>query len=941
MRTMDLSGVWSFALDSEKEGVKKEYYRMQGFEDSIVLPGTVATAKKGIASEERAIGHLTDPYAFSGYTWYSRKVDLSGCRGREVFLVLERTRISHAWLNGKALGRKDSLCTAHRYRIPDITGESGILTVMVDNSSYVIGGGHMTSPDTQTNWNGIVGEIYLQMCEKKYPERVRIYADCDRMSVRVKLQLAGEGTAAVQVMAEEVMAEAVTSSFETRTYTIHAGDNEFSYLLGDKASLWSEYSPKLYRLRLTIEEDSYCYEFGMREFKAEGRYFTMNGRRIFLRGKHDGMIFPITAHAPMDVASWLEVFETAKKYGINHYRFHTCCPPEAAFAAADRVGIYLEPELPFWGTVTGKEEPGDREPAQQYLIQEGFRILDEYGNHPSFVMMSMGNELWGSKERLEEILNAYRTYDTRHLYTQGSNNFQFAPCILKNDDFFCGVRFSRKRLFRGSYAMCDAPQGHIQTEAPSFAKDYDRVIRPVELSEEQSADKEIEIQYGTGTKRVKMEESEELIAEIPVISHEIGQYAMTPDFTEIDKYTGVLKARNLEVFRERAKEKGLLSMADCFFRASGHFSAQCYKQEMEAALKSETLAGFQLLDLQDFSGQGTALVGILNAFLENKGVMTDKHWRQFCAPNVLMAALPKLIYRAGEKLCFEVKLAAFGGAAVKEPVVKARLYQGEELLSEELLDAVRRGADGNCQAGIFSLGNMELTLPEVRQPQKLSLLISIREMQIENQYNLWIYPEREEAEAIEGITIAATLEEACKALRAGKKVLYYPAEDEFTAQNSIEGTYCTDFWCYPMFRSISESMNKPVPVGTHGLYVNSAHPMFQYFPTESYSTPQWFDVVSHSRALILDTAAIEPVVWTIDNFERNHKLGNIFEAAVGSGKLLLCTMERKTADTSITAKWLEASILRYMEGDAFAPAQKLSEEQLLVLIGKEHAELLF
>ena len=70
-----------------------------------------------------------------------------------------------------------------------------------------------------------------------------------------------------------------------------------------------------------------------------------------LRGKHDGLIFPKTGYAPTDVNEWLRVLGIAKSYGINHYRFHTCCPPDAAFTAADLLGIYMEPELPFWGTI--------------------------------------------------------------------------------------------------------------------------------------------------------------------------------------------------------------------------------------------------------------------------------------------------------------------------------------------------------------------------------------------------------------------------------------------------------------------------------------------------------------------------------------------------------------------------------------------------------------
>ena len=106
-----------------------------------------------------------------------------------------------------------------------------------------------------------------------------------------------------------------------------------------------------------------------------------------------------------------------------------------------------------------------------------------------------------------------------------------------------------------------------------------------------------------------------MIPHIPVVSHEIGQYEVYPNFHEIEKYTGVLKARNFEVFRDRLKETGMLDWADDFFYTSGKLSVQCYKEELEAAARTKRLAGYQILDIQDFSGQGTALVGILDALI--------------------------------------------------------------------------------------------------------------------------------------------------------------------------------------------------------------------------------------------------------------------------------------------------------------------------------------
>ena len=408
----------------------------------------------------------------------------------------------------------------------------------------------------------------------------------------------------------------------------------------------------VYRLELSIagSSEKSVTTFGLRKFSTSETEFLINGTPTFLRGKHDGLIFPLTGAVPATVDEWLLVMKISKSYGINHYRFHTCCPPDAAFTAADYLGIYMEPQLPFWGTMTAPGDENHNEEEQQYLITEGYRMMDAFGNHASYCMMSLGNEPWGSKEQMAQIIRDYKKIDTRHLYTQGSNNVQHTPVLLPEDDFYVGVRFSKNRLIRGSYGMCDAPLGHIQWEEPSTIHTYDDVINPQDteasLLEETE---EIEIQYGTGVKKVKAAKGEgALIPHIPVVSHEIGQFAVYPNFRETKKYTGVLKARNFEVFQERLEEKGMLDQADDFFYASGKLSVQCYKEELEAAARTKLLAGYQILDIQDFTGQGTALVGILDAFMDNKGHVTPEEWAGYCSDGILLAQFDSYVLTNGE-----------------------------------------------------------------------------------------------------------------------------------------------------------------------------------------------------------------------------------------------------------------------------------------------------
>ncbi|MCD7731674.1 MAG: beta-glucuronidase [Oscillospiraceae bacterium] len=885
---------WSFTLSADKPDINCPC------SDFAVLPSTVSQLKKSPVSNERNDGYLSDPYRFDGYAVYERMINVEiASPDEELFLVLERTRTTEVWIDGVYVGTNNSLCAPHRYNITDfIKNPSSRIRIAVNNVSCPVPGGHMTSPDTQTNWLGITGEIYIERSARVRPENVRVFPNVKESSVTVTGKIIG-GKANLIACAEGFPEAEISAE----------GDFSFTYKM-DGARLWSEFDPIVYTMKITCGNDVTSVSFGLRQFETKGTEFLLNGERIFLRGKHDGMIFPLTGAAPTDKESWLKTLKAAREHGINHYRFHTCCPPDAAFCAADELGIYMEPELPFWGTVEDELTSG-----QQYLIDEGFRILDSFGNHPSFFGMSMGNELWGSKERLNDILGNYKAYDNRHLYTQGSNNFQFWPCTVENDDFFVGVRFSKERLFRGSYAMCDAPLGAIQTDAPNSNYNYNAVIRPSSVSLEKSGGGTIEIQYGTGVKTVSLENGAgEFISQIPVVSHEVGQYFMYPDYNEIEKYTGVLKPYNLEIFRERLENAGLLSLADKYFRASGRFAAECYKNEIETALRSKELSGFQLLDIQDFTGQGTALVGILNSFMESKGVISPKEWRSFCSERVILGCLPAFVFKSGEEINMPVMLYSYARDADVDPAADITLTVGEKTVSYTL------NAKGSFKGGVFELGSIKLKIPETDKPSRAVLRLSLGD--ISNEYVLWIYPETE----ADNSAVIIDWSKAKELLARGENVLFMP--DSLPESKSIEGTYCTDFWNYPMFNSISVSMNKPSPVGTLGLLIDNGSAALSEFPSEIYSTAQWYDAVTDSRTAILDGININPIVRTIDNCGRNHSLGTIFEVNAGGGKLLVCTARLDKKSDSLPCRQLLKSLSNYVKSNAFSPADTVDTDVL-------------
>lgn len=945
-RQYDLSGTWDFCLDAEKMGITQEFFA-QELKDSIALPGTTAQAKKGMPNEKREIGFLTEVYPFEGYAWFSRKVSIASEEvGQHLELFMERTRLTRVWVDGTSVGAFDSLTTPHVYDLTDyVTKPEFTLTVMVSNTDYPTSGGHLTSKDTQTNWNGITGQIRLDVFAQIYLDHITVTPEVRSKKVTVEAVLhdiAGTGQQVpVTVNAREMDVNGYTgvTTGEEIVY-LSPGNVSFTYDMGE-AKLWSEYSPVFYELTMEFAgtgERATAYT-GLREFTTEGMHFMINGVETMLRGKHDGMIFPLTGAAPTDVAEWVRLMGISKEYGINHYRYHTCCPPEAAFIAADMLGIYMEPQLPFWGTLQAPGEEGFNQEEQEYLIEEGFRMMKWYGNHPSFCMMSLGNELWGNPGRMGEIIRGYKAVDRRHLYTQGSNNFQHFPTIIPEDDFYVGVRFSKNRLIRGSYATCDYPAGHIQVEEPSTAHNYDIQILPSVVDEAtMDNDGYIEIQYGTGVKRVKVEDGGGgLIPTIPVVSHEIGQFAVYPNFREIQKYTGVVQARNFEVFRERLEEKGMGDLADDYFYCSGKLSVQCYKEELEAAHRSRYISGYQILDIQDFCGQGTALVGILDAFMDSKGHVTKEEWAGFCSDTVLLAQFDKYIFTAGEPFLAYLAISYFN------PTVS---LNGSSVSWEMAMNG-ETFASGSVPIpddafGLTQLGKLEMVMPEIKEVKKITLTLSLKETGAKNQYDLWLYPETAgqngdiasvvTAEGMEPICVTSDFAQAKEELSKGNRVLYLPQDVE----DGVKGFYCTEFWCYPMFKSIAESMGKETPVGTMGLLIRNEHPALAEFPCEKYSTPQWYSLVTNSTLAVLDDVtdkSYRPIVQMIDNFERNHKLGLLFEGAVGEGRLMVCTSRLDDQMERPEVKQFVSSILHYMGSGQFAPEQKLDMDKLAGIFG--------
>lgn len=914
---IDLSGIWQFALDEQAEGEQKGF-ATQPLSDTIVLPGTTDTNHKGNPpATTTETTRLTRRYAYVGKAWYRREVDIPrSWKGHSVVLHLERTKPTTVFIDGRKVGYCNNISTPQTYQLSAwLTPGRHTITLLIDNKQGVppqlLTSSHAFTEDTQTNWNGVIGKLYLEAVPRLHIDSLQTVATAHQL--HFSFQVAGWRKSILPVsytISDEATGKTVYSfGRRYKNAMVCDGLSQIDTLLEQ----WSEFSPKMYRLTVRLPNgDTQSQTFGCVSFEAHGHHFYVNGKAIFLRGKHDACVFPLTAHVPMDTASWRQYFATLADYGINHVRFHSWCPPEACFTVADEMGFYLQPELPFWGDFNAKDTV-----LMNYLHREGLDILRQYGHHPSFVMMALGNELWGSVEKMQQFVADYRAAFPSKLYTLGSNFYLGYKGVQPGMDYITTCRLGGEAWgefnthTRGSFSFADAYDGGLLNH-----------------------------QYPNTTVTLEGAIGE---TDIPVVSHETGQFQVYPDYNEISLYKGVLCPYNLQTFQHRLQQAGMGSQAAAFHRASGLWAVELYKADMELDLRTGNMAGYQLLDLQDYPGQGSAYVGVLNAFMKSKHLVQPQRWRQWCAPIVPLLIVPRFCYTDGDSITCGVKIAHYGNTSLHGKQLKWTLTDGQQQLKGEGFMTIQQA---DSQRGLLDVGRIaqvaRLSVPERNEQWQLTLCIP--GTTYANTYQLWVYANTDFAAQLKQLTKGLSIVDTLTApvlqqLNAGGNVLLMPRDSMYLTQ-TVGGLLQTDYWNYRMFKTICVNNHKPVSPGTLGLLINSEHPLFENFPTQNHTNWQWAAMARCSRPFVLDLLpeGYQPLVQVIDNVERNHRLALVFELSVGKGKLLVCMAQLPSLLCYPEARQLYLSLLRYMHTKEFAPQQHLSCGQLVQLFTEEARE---
>ena len=908
-----LHGVWNFRLDPNSIG-EKESWHNQVLSDQITLPSTTDEAGYGGKTNGIESGYLSRVHMYIGPAWYQREIEIpQSWQDQKVELLLERVLWeSKVWIDDRFCDSQDSLGTPHLHRLGQLTPGKHRLTVRVNNAMiHPIGDkGHCYTEHTQTIWNGIVGRVELRAHGPLWIQRLRIFPSNDG-TVRIDLTLHNElfhpvsGTITAKILEKssgrvvatgEVALQIPRGLRPDHTHIIYTTfPAQIMVKLAEKPKLWSEFNPELYQVELQLQAtagetqltDTATATFGFRTVGRIGQHIVINGRPTFIRGNLDCAQFPLTGYPPCDVEAWRRIFHIYKEHGLNQVRFHSWCPPEAAFQAADELGIYIQAEV-LWvdewmarpNIRATHKTPGrpqgigknDRT-IDQYVRAEMRRMFDAYGNHPSFVFFVIGNELGSSNyDVMAQWISEEKTRDPRRLYSAST-----ARDIASTDDFSNTHNIPRVGVTVNKLAV-----PHTDWD---YEKSYSR-------------------------------------APVPIIAHEMGQMPVYPCWDEIGKYIGVLRARNLEGFRKQARKNGIETQSRELQQASGASNRIIYKSEMEAQLRSPSCSGVSWLSMQDFPGQGEALVGWLDSFYDSKSIITPVQFRRYSSPTVPLARFKKFVWTNGEKFRALAQLAHWGPQPLNKAVAVWRLLDAEN----KTIACGEFPPTDFSVGSVTTLGPIEVDLGAIGQASQLNLEIALRGTEFANDWNLWVFPQQTTVKTAADVVVCDRTEAALKALKQGKRVLLL-AHRLGAKNNTSYAAWRPLFWSATWFPSRNSE--------TLGALVQNGHPALTGFPTDAHLDWQWYDLCMGARGFILDhlPADYHPIVQPVSDFHFNHKLGSIFEFRTKEGgRLLVCgyNLADNLADRP-AAQQLRKSLLDYAESIDFEPKQEITAQRLLKL----------
>lgn len=756
MEIIDLSGKWT--VSTPDGSIRKE----------ISLPGSsceVGIGKPQTYYDEyvkEAVRAPRERYEYIGELVYERDIEIpESFADKNITFFFERINmVSRLWIDDVQIGRGVvELTTPHIYKITDrhnadgnflfdnITGRHHI-KLLIDNSNFLnlgdMGSGY--SVDTQGYWNGCIGRMELQAHPINYIERIAVFPRESGVELRTVLvtnhhmpmQIEKGSLKYSLKRPDGNQCKLIETKQDIELFATRQTVHFFVPLDKEDIVLWDEFNTGMYELKVDMEcetcSDSYTEHFGYRHMTVVGKRFMINSKPLSLRGTINCAQYPLTGYPPMDETTWTKHFTMFKEHGLNHVRFHAWCPPEAAFVAADKLGLYLSVEMPLWlnWDVTNMEF-GDDEWHEMYFRAEALRMSQTFGNHPSFCFFSNGNENMGDFSLLETIIQETKAVDDRRVYTMTSN---FDHPKSPYEDYLCAFEIYHRRA-------------RIQTL-------HDTVAKNTRLNYDAMAEE----------------------VPVPFTSFEVGQYCVYPDVDECERYSGNIMPVNLDIIRKMMKDHGVYHKLHDYIMASGDLAAKLYKEDIEAVLRTKGMGGFQLLSLVDYTGQSTATVGLLNIFHENKGVISPNDFKSFCS-EVVPLFQSERIFKNTDTMAATLSLYDYGKEKISCPEYVLRF----ECDGKEILKKSYSGGDLTEDHAV------DITIPLSFIDHNSFVRVSLSVGNYTNNYRVFVYAD--EKIDLDETLIARTPEDLRNAIDRGENVIALKGAFE---EDQYRNSFVPVFW---------------------------------------------------------------------------------------------------------------------------------------------------
>ncbi|WP_042462348.1 glycoside hydrolase family 2 protein [Neobacillus dielmonensis] len=917
---LSLNGTWHILLDPEDKLLPGDIFNHKG-NSQINIPGSWEEQGFGQPSKHNPIGAWKKEREYVGTAWYSRKIYISEeMKDQSIKLVLRGVRwITRVYINNQLAGEGESLISDHVFDLTNYLtfGQANEIVIYVNNEMrYPLHESHIHSYHTATNWGGITGGAFLETTHKTSIETVKYQSDLENQKVEFEIEIKNSArlehdsflafniyTGAEKLEVQHIEPLALTKSKMT-----------VSLPFWDEVHYWDDDHPYLYKVTVDLIEsetivDQFELSVGIRKIETKGKTFLINNQPTFLRGYVDCCIFPQTGYPSWDKEHYRNQFKTVKEYGFNHVRLHGWTPPKPFWDAADEEGMLVQTELPHWSFFYKERGKEPNSEVHQFLTRELKRIIDTLQVHPSFVLLSLGNELISAEghEALNELVRLCRTLDPTRLYTDNTG-FGHLPPNDREGDYFIPTLNHHKPITI-DYAG-----------TPNTYEDYHMIT---------------------------------MQASKPLIGHEHGQFTMYVRPEEQDKYKGILQPHWLKTTMETLEKKNLLNRMHDYIAASGKLQARAYKENIERARRTSGLAGIQLLDIRDFPGQGHATTGVLDVFWDNKGTITPEEFRAFNDDAVLlMRSFERTLY-AGERLQVDIDLSNyskfdFAGCTLQWEVVTGQaVYQTGAIIIPE------------AKSGeITSLGRIQVATPaDESLPLTLKVMLRSEEKTLKNEWEFWTYKRavlhkeskriwtdvQELRTSLFGAKFAGKIgfdgfsykgakdidlavsdhlsPELLQFLLDGGKAWIIAKEgNQF---DEVKTRFLPIFWNYVWF---------PSQVGTTMGMIIHDHPSLKNYPHDGTSNWNWFYLVDRAVALNLDTVPqVEPIVEVIDNHNRGKHLTYSYEVNIGEGKLFVTSFNILPYLKRPEAEALLHQYINYLMSEKFTPTSTLTVGELLGL----------